>query len=371
MKMVFISPRKYIQGRGVMAEVGHYLSMLGKKPILLWDGVVKNLIGQTVLASVSGSGIEHLDVAFEGEATHAEADRIVTIARQQGADAIVGLGGGKTIDIAKAVSVYAGLRLMTVPTIAATDAPTSAASVWYDADSNFLGFECWPFNPDVVLVDTQVIASGPPRAFAAGMGDALATWVEAEAAYKTRASNIAGGRATQAAMAIARLGYDTLLEYGLEALRAVHLGIVTPAVERVVEANVLHSGLGFESGGLATAHMIANPLSNLPECKPLMHGEKVAFGITTQLCLDEDTDVDEMYRIVDFQISAGLPVTFADLKLPGIKRERLMEIGQACAAQGSLCSNHCFPVTADSAVDAMIAADALGRERKARMGITG
>ena len=168
MKMVFISPRKYVQGRGVMAEIGSYLKLLGTKPILLWDDIVKGLVGQTVLSSVADAGLSPIDVRFGGEATREEAARVAELARQQGADAIVGLGGGKSIDIAKAVSVDASLRLMTVPTIAATDAPTSAASVWYDADSNFMGFECWPFNPDVVLVDTQVIASGPPRAFAAG-----------------------------------------------------------------------------------------------------------------------------------------------------------------------------------------------------------
>jgi glycerol dehydrogenase len=236
--------------------------------------------------------------------------------------------------------------------------------VWYDAESNFLRFDCWPFNPDVVLVDTRVIATGPARAFAAGMGDALATWIEAEAAYKTRASNLAGGISTQAAMAIARLGYETLMEYGVEALRAVQLGLVTPAVERVVEANVLHSGLGFESGGLATAHMVANPLSNFPECKDLMHGEKVAFGIITQLCLDEDVEVEEAHEIVDFMIDIGLPVTFADLNLEGATRERIRVIAEACAGEGSLCGNHCFEVTVDSAIDAMFAADALGRARK-------
>ena len=70
-----------------------------------------------------------------------------------------------------------------------------------------------------------------------------------------------------AAMAIARLCFDTLLEHGLEAKRDVEHKVVTPAVEKVVEANVLLSGLGFESGGLATAHMIGNLLSNVPECK--------------------------------------------------------------------------------------------------------
>ena len=250
---------------------------------------------------------------------------------------------------------------MTVPTLAATDAPTSGATVWYDAQSNFTGFDCWPFNPDIVLVDSQVIAR-------ARRGPSPPVWAtpcppgsrpRRPTSHGLRTSP--GGVSTLAAMAIAKLGYEMLMAYGVEALRAVELGLVTPAVEKIIETNTLHSGLGFESGGLATAHMIANPLSNFPECKGLMHGEKVGFGVVTQLCLDEDTDTREMYRIIDFEIAIGLPVTFADLHLDGVTRDRLRIIGEACAGPGSLCHNHCFKVTVDGAIDAMIAADAVGR----------
>ena len=229
-----------------------------------------------------------------------------------------------------------------------------------------MGFDCWPFNPDIVLVDTQVVANGPVRAFVAGMGDALSTWVECEAAFKTRAMNIAGGRPTMAAMMLAKLCFETLLEHGLDAKRDVEHHVVTPAVEKVIEANVLLSGLGFESGGLATAHMIGNLLSNVPGCQEagMMHGEKVAFGIVTQLCLDDEMEADEKAAIVDFEIEVGLPVTFEELNLAGITRDKLLEIGQACAGPGSLCHNHPFEITAEGIVDAMISADALGRQRR-------
>ncbi|HUT93461.1 MAG TPA: glycerol dehydrogenase [Thermoguttaceae bacterium] len=364
MKSVLIAPRKYIQGRGVLSELGTYLRMLGQRPLVLWDPCVKGIVGKTVLASVEEAGMEMVDVEFQGEATKEERDRVTAIAREKGADISVGIGGGKVLDVAKGVAVEAGLKMVTCPTIASNDSPTSAASVWYDADHQFIGFDCWPFNPDIVLVDTQVIANGPVRAFVAGMGDALSTWIEAVAAYKSRARNIAGGLPTMAAMAIAELSYRTLLEHGLDAKRAVEQNVVTPAVEKVVEANVLLSGLGFESGGLATAHMIANLLSNVPECKDLMHGEKVGFGIITQLCLDDDVDVDEVYAVVDFAIEIGLPVTLADVHLEGVSRDRLREIGDVCAGEGSLCHNHPFEITSQAVVDAMIAADALGRERK-------
>ncbi|MFH1268891.1 MAG: iron-containing alcohol dehydrogenase, partial [Planctomycetota bacterium] len=234
MKTVLIAPRKYVQGRGVLAELGEYLKGLGAKPLVLWDSRVKGIVAETVLASIRDAGLDLVDVDFQGEATREERDRVTAIANESGADVSVGIGGGKVLDVAKAVAVDTGIHLVTCPTIASNDSPTSAASVWYDAEHNFIGFDCWPFNPDLVLVDTQVIANGPVRAFVAGMGDALATWIEAAAAYKSRALNIAGGNPTMAAMAIAELCYRTLLEHGLDAKRAVEHHVVTPAVEKVV-----------------------------------------------------------------------------------------------------------------------------------------
>ena len=76
-----------------------------------------------------------------------------------------------------------------------------------------------------------------------------------------------------------------------------------------------------------------------------------------------------MYEIVDFEIAIGLPVTFADLNLEGVTRDRLRVVGEACASEGSLCQNHPFEVSVDSALDAMFAADELGGRRKAALGL--
>lgn len=369
MHNVLISPRKYVQGRNALADAGKYLKILGGKPLLLWDATVKKIVGKTMLASLAAEKIEPIDVDFKGDCTRKEVDRVIGIIKDKGADIAVGVGGGKTLDTAKAAAIETGIRIVTCPTIASNDSPTSAASVWYDEDGNCTGFDCWPFNPDLVLVDSLVISRAPARALVAGMGDALATWVEAKVALQTGAGNIAGGVSTMAAMAIAELGYQVLLEHGLEAKRAVEAGALTPSVEKVIEANILHSGLGFESGGLASAHMIANCLPSFPECRHLMHGEEVAFGVISQLCLDKAVSMDEVYEAVDFEVAVGLPVTFADIGLEGVSPGRLKVIGDACASEGSLCESHCFKITSEAVVDAMIAADALGAERKRVAGV--
>ncbi len=166
------------------------------------------------------------------------------------------------------------------------------------------------------------------------------------------------------ALSMAKLCFDTLMEYGLEAIKAAENNVVTPAVEKVTEATVLLSGIGWESGGLACAHAIGNTLPAIHETHDLMHGEKVAFGLLTQLCLDEDTDIDELYEITDFLIAAGLPVTFKDINIHEIGNERLMQFADMIAGEGSFAHNHTFNVTAKAVYDAMTAADSLGKRRK-------
>ncbi len=363
----FVAPRKYVQGCGVLQEAGSHIGKVGQKPLVVWDARVRELLGRTMLASLKAAALDATDVEFRGDSTKAEAARIAQLARERGADVIVAVGGGKTLDTSKAAAAQAGTKMVTCPTMASTDSPTSSFTVWYDEKGVCQGFESWGVNPDLVLVDSQVIAQAPVRAFVAGMGDALSTWIEAAVVHQTRSQNLIGGISTLSALAVARLCYDTVLVHGLDAKRAVEQKQVTPEVEKVIEANTLMSGLGFESCGVATAHMIANCLPGFPECHGLMHGEEVAFGIISQLCLDDAMPVTETHRIVDFMIAVGLPVTFADIHLEGVTRERLKAIGDICAGPGSLCHNHPFKVTSDSVVDAMLAADALGRERKKKM----
>jgi glycerol dehydrogenase len=164
------------------------------------------------------------------------------------------MGGGKTIDPAKIAAERAGIPVIVVPTIASTDAPCSGCAVLYTKDGVFESVLYQKANPAAVLVDLEIIAGAPTRFLVSGMGDALATWFEARSCERTHSPNECGGFGTVTGFGIARLCYETLLGYGVAAMLATEQHLVTPAFERIVEANILLSGIGFESAGIAAAH---------------------------------------------------------------------------------------------------------------------
>lgn len=273
---------------------------------------------------------------------------------------IAGVGGGKIHDTAKAAGYYTGLPVLIVPTIASTDAPCSALSVIYTDDGVFEKYLFLPSSPNVVLVDTDIVSKAPARLLVSGMGDALATYFEARACKQSNADNCVGGKCTQAAMALAELCYDTLMEYGLNAAIAADEKVCTKAVEAVIEANTYLSGIGFESGGLAGAHAIHNGLTAIEATHKMYHGEKVAFGTLVQLVL-ENADTEEIEEVVEFCQAVGLPTTLEELGIKEVKPEEIMEVAKLAAAEGDTLSNMPFEVTPEDAYAAILAADAIGR----------
>ena len=211
------------------------------------------------------------------------------------ANVILGIGGGKTLDTTKAVAYHTGIPMIIVPTAASSDAPCSRLSVVYTEDHEFDHYLPLNKNPDMVIMDTEIIAKAPVRFLMAGIGDALATYYEAVASVQSDAVTMAGGHATKAAITLAKLCRDTLLEDGLKAKAAAESGVSTKALENIVEANTYLSGIGFESSGLAAAHAIHNGLTVLNETHGLLHGEKVTFGLICQLVL-ENTDQERIRK---------------------------------------------------------------------------
>lgn len=363
-----ISPGRYVQGKGAIARLGEFTAQIGTNPLVVADDVVWELVRDQVTTSFAAAGLEVKRETFHELATKAEVDRLVDSIHQSGADVAIGIGGGSTIDAVKAAGFISGIRWVSAPTVASTDAPTSALSVIYTEEGAFEEYRFFPRNPDLVLVDTQLVANAPVRFLVAGVGDALATWLEARATQRAHATTMAGGLQTETAAALARLSWDLIWENALPAIAAVRDHLVTPAVEKLVEANTLLSGLGFESGGLAAAHAIHNGLTAAPQTHGLTHGQKVNIGSVTQLIL-EGAPTQEIRDFIIFTTKVGLPNTLTEIGLKVSDVEDLTRVAEAATAEGDTMSNMPFPVTAADVVDALRSIEGFSRQVRAEAGL--
>jgi glycerol dehydrogenase len=329
-------------------------------------------------AALDEVGIGHRVRLFGGESSRREIAAIVEEARSLGAHTIVAAGGGKVLDAARSAAAAMRLPFVSCPTICSTDAPTSALSVIYADTGSECGsveaYEIHRRSPDLVLLDTQVIAESPPRLLAAGIGDAMSTWYEGRAAAAAGKPNMRGGRATLAAVALARLCRDTVLADGEAALEECRAGRAGASLERVAEAATLLSGLGFESAGLAAAHAVHNGLTAIPATHHALHGEKVAFGTLVHLLLeahaataaaDREAILAEAKHVAAFFVRVGLPVTLGELGVSAEGNESLAaavrRIASRATQPGETIHNMPFPVDTDRVATAIEAADALGR----------
>lgn len=373
MRKAFIAPTKYVQGEDELLNLGYFVKTFGKKALLIANQEDVNRVREKLEKTAETFGIEFIETNFHGEASRVEAKRLQELAKKEQCECVIGLGGGKAIDTSKVVAE--GKNLIIVPTIVATDAPTSHSAVLYTEAGEFDDYAYFMQSPSVVLIDTTIIAQAPTRFLVSGMGDALSTYFEARATTRAYANVNAGlpcgaregvcppAKSTNTALALAKLCYETLLEDGLKAKEASDLNVVTPALENIIEANILLSGLGFESGGLAAVHAIHDGLTVLHEAHDATHGEKVAFSVICQLVL-ENAPTQELEEVLTFANSIGLPVCLEDLGVKHITDEQLTGVAEkACIPEESIHSMP-FPIDVASVKSAIMVADAIGRKSK-------
>ena len=193
MERIFASPSRYVQGKGVLKHGLSHIKDLGKKVLLLTDETVWKIAGEELFENLKAADLDPVKEIFGGEASANEIDRIVSKAKSESIEVIAALGGGKAIDTGKAVADELKIPIAVLPTIASTDAPTSALSVIYTDEGRFEKYRFYNKNPELVLVDTAVIAKAPAKLLAAGIADALATYVEARAVARSHSKNMVGG----------------------------------------------------------------------------------------------------------------------------------------------------------------------------------
>lgn len=373
MRKAFICPTKYVQGEDEILNLGYFVKTFGDSALLIAHPDDVKRVQEKLKRTAEKFNIRFVESGFCGECSRREVARLQELAKESKCTCTIGLGGGKAIDTAKCVAE--GENLIVVPTIAATDAPTSHSAVLYTPEGAFDDYAYFKQSPSVILIDTTVIAHAPVRFLVSGMGDALSTFFEARANVQSYSKVNAGlpcgfregvcgeARGTKAAFALASLCYESLLEDGWKAKIACENHVVTESLEKIIESNILLSGLGFESGGLAAAHAIHDGLTILEGTHKYFHGEKVAFGTIAQLTL-ENAPMEEIEEVLDFCLSIGLPVCLEDIGVDHITEEELYQVAEkACIPEESIYAMP-FPITVEKVAAAITLADSIGKEYK-------
>lgn len=355
-----IAPARYVQGPRVLEKLGVYLGLLKVRQVaVLISARGYSELGEVVAKALGEAGIHWQAAHFGGECCYDEIAAHVNALAANGVECIVSIGGGKCLDTGKAVAFRLQIPVVSVPTLASNDAPCSALAMIYTAEGATECLEYYPQSPQFVVVDSEIIARSPKRYLVAGMGDAMATWYETRACFENGAGvTPLGARPPLAAKAMAEQCAVTLFQWGEAACEALADGQPNAALENIIEANTLLSGLGFESGGIAVAHGIAQALTLIPRVdQGFLHGEMVALGTLVQLMLEGH--VDEAEKVARFFITIGLPVTLEQL---GMSMQDIddLSVVVADALASPLIFNVSVPVDERRLMQSIAAADRLG-----------
>ncbi|MGS1109289.1 glycerol dehydrogenase [Achromobacter anxifer] len=354
MLKIFGAPSRYIQGAGALDTLGQYAALFGRRAALVIDSYVHGVLGPRIEALCAAHNVSLVPLIVEGDLTPAAITQLRAQAVPAGIDMVIAVGGGKALDAGKAVAKSSHCHLITVPTVASNDAPTSKNYVLYDAHHNLLAVEHMLFNPTIVLVDTAVIATAPAPFFRAGLGDAVSKKFEAEQCGRNGGRNMYDGAPPLTAQFIADGCLRTLLADGADAMAVAGSGQPTPAFERVVEAMILMSGLGFESGGLSIAHALTRGLPKISGVANAPHGLQVAVGLLVQLDLENRTD-GMLAELTRWYALVGLPMTLRELGASDMPDDAELRL----AAELSLKARHA--ANFDRALDTDTLAAALRR----------
>ncbi|WP_248925234.1 iron-containing alcohol dehydrogenase family protein [Paenibacillus hamazuiensis] len=346
------TPNAYIHKPGLLASAGEWMARYGKRALIVTGSKSWAAAGETLARSLTESGVTYELAFYRGECSYGEVARLQSLVDPQ-AELIVGVGAGKVIDTAKKLSNDIGKPLVTIPTLSATCAPVTNLSVMYTDEGVYVDFPVFYRNALLTLVDTDVLAKAPVRYLVAGIGDTIAKWYESVACSAGKPANLPTIGGVQAA----KLCYDTLIRHSRTAIEDAKAGRSSEALQLVIDAVILFSGLvgglGEDNCRSAAAHAVHNGLTALPDSHRAYHGEKVAYGILVQLML-ENRPAAEIDELIGFYKDIGLPTKLADMGIGRrLSEEELDAVVKVALSPEGTMGNMPFEVTADMVLDAI------------------
>ncbi len=344
----------YSVGDNVYSLVGDICCLSGKHAVVVGGKTAMSKIKDVLLKNLEGSPITITDfVWYGGEASYENVNMLADNSSVQQADMIFAVGGGKALDTGKALGDKINKDVYTFPTIASNCAATTAVSIMYNPDGTFLGPNFFSAPAKHAFIYTPVIVNAPKRYMWAGMGDTYAKYFEAE--MSARGEDLVHYH--WLGKTVSEMCVEPILKYGKQAMEQVDKGEVGEAVEQVILAVVVTTGIAsilltnehiidYNTG---LAHAVFYSLTSWHHIEERhLHGEVVAYGVLVLLLVDNNMQMFE--RMYDFNKSVKLPVCLGDIEMNRDDLEKLVPM--VCNMKDI--DHNPYKITENMVIDAML-----------------
>lgn len=283
------SPSAYAHEAGLRARAGEFIKPYATHIRILTSPQAWQAVNPGVSQSLEANGIRWQLEYLHGECTDEAIAGLTQNTQQQGAELLLAIGGGRVLDAAKAAAgQLPDIRLVNFATLAATCAAWSPVAIIYTADGGYVRSQPLKKMPDLVLVDSEVIAQSDVRYLKAGIVDALAKYYEFRPYQRRNPHDLALGLKVMTA----QQALETYRQYGDAAVAANRQQQVTPELVNVIDANIVLAGLANSVRDVVPtpgfAHAIHNRLTRQPELHAWLHGEKVGYSLLVQSLIEHD-----------------------------------------------------------------------------------
>ena len=285
---------KFFYGHGCISELADEVKRLGSRPLVIGGPTTTPLVLNQVESDFKELGISPVVRVHTGACSREWAEHYKQDAYKNDCTLILGIGGGKCLDLAKCTATFANMDLICVPTSVATCVASSSVCIMYHNDNSSAGSEPMSKEVDVVIADTDIIATAPKRTLAAGIFDSIAKLPEV--VHNTKIETYKDCPLEKYICTINSKGiYDFLMGEGQN---VYDNGVASERFTDLILTNLLHTSVvsGFSCGvnQMALAHGLYDFMRRYftQEAAHIMHGEIVAVGVLMQLKFN---DMDRQY----------------------------------------------------------------------------
>ncbi|PSQ18596.1 NAD(P)-dependent glycerol-1-phosphate dehydrogenase [Halobacteriales archaeon QS_8_69_26] len=303
-------PRDVIVGHGVLDSVGESVDglHLGGRPLLVTSPTPREIAGERVHEVLADRGPDPETVVVE-TASFDAVERVIDRAREVDAGSLVGVGGGKAIDIAKMASDDLGIGFVSVPTAASHDGIVSGRGSVPEGDTRH-SVAADP--PLAVVADTEILADAPWELTTAGCADIISNYT---AVMDWRlASRLKNVEYSEYAASLAEMTAEMLVD-NAESVRPGLEESAWVVVKALVSSGVAMSIAGSSRPASGAEHLISHQLDRTAPDSAL-HGHQVGVAsIMTAYLHGGDRG---KWRDIRSALSAiGAPTTAEELGIDG------------------------------------------------------